>query len=271
MLSSISPFGKKSLVFIASLLAIFVLIFFAKSGPLRSVRDASFGLLRPAARISRSIAESPTAEEAAQIALLEFRMGELKRKNEELESALTFSEGRTQTVSGARILLYARELRDEVLIVDQGTSSGIAKGDYVVTPDGAFVGTIREAGSEIAKIAIASSPEEIFEVQITPRPQAIATTTPSNAPQRSQTPARAIARGIGGRAFFLEFLSVDVVIEEGDFVAVRGERPQDALPIGTITRVDGSATGALQEAHAVMTARPERLERVVIIHSEGTK
>lgn len=234
-------------------------IFFSHLPPVRFVSAVAAEIVMPILRLGAPFTErlrfAYVPEEIAAILkenqslyAAKFESERIREENEELRRALGFSKSVNLELIGADVMLYSQELGDEFLLINQGESKDIARGDIAVTQDGMLVGRVREAGRKFSKIEIASNAGEKFAV-------------------RFLNPAmQAVARGIGARTFAIEFITPDALLIRGDIISLSHEKaPHHSVLIGTIVREPLSGGTALKEAKALLFARPELLDRVFIM------
>lgn len=197
------------------------------------------------ATFSSSASGSGPAEERTQA--LAFTVGELQKENRDLQNALHFKEESGLVLLGARVLLYTKDAGREALIVDQGSTQGVAVGDEVIDEYHIFLGTISEAGNGFAKVEIASNPGTTFEARIAPFDLPI------------------LAQGIGARAFLLKLIPRDVPVRAGDPIALSSDTRFRAFLLGSLADTQSNNAQAFQEAYAVSLAHPENARNIFII------
>ncbi len=179
--------------------------------------------------------------------VLVFELEQLKLENAVLKKALFFKEENKLSLKGARVIFYSQELGKEFLLIDQGKEAGVKLGDLVVDAEQIFMGVVKEAGDGFAKVGIASNPEETFEVEIMP------------------WRVRALAKGLGARAFTIDLLPLDTPLRKGDLVSLLNK--DKFLLLGEIAGEKGVSGSAFKEARAVYLAHPELVREVFILSS----
>ncbi|QQG45149.1 MAG: rod shape-determining protein MreC [Candidatus Sungiibacteriota bacterium] len=241
---------------VAAVILLGLLIFFSNAGFAKSIRMGIVLIFRPLMKISQAVRGTSLklsdkevldlVKENQRLKASLFDAEKLKLENESLKKALGFKETVAPRLRGARVLLHARELGKELLVVDHGENSGIKKGMLVTDSNRMLVGRVFEAGPNIAKISVASNPEEAFEADIIP------------------LRVRTLIKGIGGKTFSLELISADAALRQGDFVMLSGKMP---LLAGEITSIGQTSGSAFKEVRASLLSRPETLQEVFIISS----
>lgn len=263
-------------------------IFFGGTRPVRQARDAVVSFFRPMmfaaggagrwfGRKSESEEVRRLTEENERLTAESFDREKLAHDIEILESALAFRKAEDIGLIGGRVLSYTHELGREILVIDQGASAGVKKGDLVVDGYAALVGEVDDTGGLFSRVAVASNAGVSFPVFLMPAEG-----------------GSMLARGLGARAFSVELIPRSVRITQGDFVARRlpgrGARERAILTASIVGGDPDGAEGALGDLHAgdaeqgianpsrlqrdgfasaraVLIARPETLERVFIIPS----
>jgi len=184
------------------------------------------------------------AENEHQKALV-FELEQLKLENAALKKVLSFKEASKLFLKGARVIFYSRELGKEFLLIDQGKKAGIKAGDLVIDAEQVFIGIVKEAGDGFAKVGVAANPGETFEVEIMPLRM------------------RALAKGLGARAFTIDLLPADTPVRKGDLVGLLNKDKFFLLAeIAGEKEVSGSA---FKEVRAVYLAHPELAREVFIL------
>lgn len=209
------------------------------------------------ARKSASEEVSRLKEENERLTAENFDREKLAQDLETLESAFAFRAAADMALTGARVFFYTRELGREVLVIDQGASAGVKKGDAVIDAHAALVGEVDEAGDDYSRVLVASNAGVAFRASLLPGGGSM------------------LARGLGARTFSLELIPRNLRLREGDFVVRRVTLPgggNHTVPVASVLgdSLAGAAppaqAGGFAQARAVLIARPETLERVFIIH-----
>lgn len=244
---------KKFFSILIALVFLGVFIFFNE---FLGIKSFVFRLMKPFLETVRWVNEfgGPSQEEFKTLArnqqqkALIFELEQLKLENAVLKKALFFKEENKLSLKGARVIFYSQELGKEFLLVDQGKEAGVKVGDLVVDAEQVFAGVIKETSDDFAKVGVASNPGETFEVEIT------------------SLRVKAVAKGLGARAFTIDLLPLDTPLHKGDFVGLLNKGK--FLLLAEITGEKGVSGSAFKEAQAVYLARPE-LAREVFILSSG--
>lgn len=178
-----------------------------------------------------------------------FELEELRSEVKSLKKLLRFSEGRKLELRGAHVLHYGKVFGKEFLILDQGRQNGFGQDLPVLDENGFFVGTLKEVTEDFSKVEIASNPGETFEIEIIP------------------VQVRALAKGIGGRAFGLELVPLDSTIRVGDLVLSFSQYGKNRVPfyLGEITKVEPDINLVFKKAKATLLTKPEGLREVFIV------
>lgn len=243
---------KKVFKMIVALALLGVLIFFNE--PL-GIKNLVFRLTRPLFRVAMWVnglglnqEEVNLREENERLRVNLFELEQLKSENLVLKKALSFKEVSKLSLKGAKVIFYSQESGKEFLIIDQGKEAGIKAGDLVIDEEQVFMGVIKEVGEGFAKVGIAVNFGETFEVEIMP------------------LRIKALARGLGARAFSIELVALDAPLRKGDFVGLLN---RDRLFL--LAEISGEKTvagSAFKEARARFLVHPE-LAREVFILSSG--
>lgn len=228
------------------------LIFFNE---LLGIKNLAFGLIRPLLETVRwvnefgglSQEELKFFEQSERQKTIVFELEQLKSENAVLKKALSFKEENKLSLKGARVIFYSQELGKEFLLIDQGKEAGVKVGDLVVDAEQIFMGMIKEMGNGFAKVGMASNPGETLEVEIT------------------SLRVKALARGLGARAFTIDLLPLDTPLRKGDFVGLLNKGK--FLLLAEIAGEKGVSGNAFKETRALFLARPELAREVFILNS----
>lgn len=177
--------------------------------------------------------------------LLDLRLEEYEKEIQSLRLMLEMKERAKTAVRAADVLWYGTELGREFLIVNRGEDAGVEAGDIAVDARGFLIGTVREVGSDYAKISVSSNLGETYEIDFLP------------------VSAKALARGIGARTLGIELIPADFSIRKGDIILLR-ETGGRLFFLGEIVREEASGGAALKQARAVLLADPSRVTQVLI-------
>lgn len=237
----------------------FGLIFFSRTVPVVFLRSGIISIFRPVFNLASVLGRiagmdgthtddlSRLQDENRRLREIEQEYLMLAEKDAALQKMLGLKEKQRVPLQGSRVLLYGNEFGKEFLLLDEGSAQKIRQGDLVVDARGNFVGIIREAGEQFAKVSVASNPGEAFEVTMAP------------------LGIKALAKGIGNRTFSLELIPDDMPVRSGDFALMSGRLGNANVLTGEVTAVSSSGVGAFQSVSAVLIARPETLDEVFVI------
>lgn len=165
----------------------------------------------------------------------------------ELRRALGFSEAATVPLIGARVVAYGRDALGEMLLLDRAGVT-LVPGAIVVDADGRLVGTVVSSKQREAKVAIASNTGSSFEADV-----------PASG-------ARALLKGLGGRAFAIELIPAGIPVRTGDDVELAmAERRDFSVRAAQVVSVREDRNSAFQDIRGTLAARPEFLLRVFIV------
>ena len=240
-----------------------LLLFFSDTKMGYMVRDTALNGISPVVRAAANIRafmygnagngnsiEDSLFSESTEYMAMTFRIESLARENELLRIMLAFRERSGREWRGFEVRAYSREFGKETLVIAAGFRDGVREGDLVVDEYGLLVGVVREVTDAYAKVSLASNVGETFDVEL----------VPGN--------VRALAKGIGARAFTIQLVPTDAPIRRGDYVAVSSPSlPRNAL-LAEIADIGGGMSVAFHEIKAVLLARPERSRMVLVIPQE---
>lgn len=234
------------------------IIFFRASGPVLLMREGLVRIAEPLAHgasaagrwLARRDEASDMISAHQELEADRILIERLTQENQSLQKALGFKTEINSALKGARVVSFIRELGAESLIVDQGQSDGLKKGDIAVDEYGFLVGEVVEAGNGHAQIAVASNPPASFPAALLPLGVSV------------------LAKGMGSRTFSVRLVPAEAPIRRGDFLmrlvsGIVGSR--HTIPAGIVTDDSPPGQSAFKELHAALLARPEMLERVFLI------
>lgn len=243
--------GKRKVFKIIVALALLgALIFFNE--PL-GVKSFIFRLTRPLFKIAMRVngiglqEEISLREENGRLKAQVFELEQLKLENTALKKVLSFKEASGLSLKGAKVVFYSQESGKEFLLIDQGREAGVKTGDLVIDAEQIFIGTVKEAGDGFSKVGVATNPGETFEVEAT------------------SLKIRALAKGLGARAFSIELLPLDTKLDKGDLVGLINR--DKFLLLAEISGEKVVGGSVFKEARALLVARPELAREVFIISS----
>ena len=174
---------------------------------------------------------------------LEFAVGSLREENGNLKKALAFADSRHMRLMGFPVLTYARDGGKEYLLVNIDKIVSIQEGALALTEQGVVVGKVKEITGFVAKIAVGSDPDELYDTI-------------------GVSGARILARGIGARTFDLEMLSAESPLMLNEFIGISIGSSTDPLLLAKVVHLEENNAKAFQGATAVLIARPELLREV---------
>lgn len=256
-----SLFRKKILVSFIVFVLIAFLVLFRESDAVRGLRSSAMSLFQPLMKVvwwvrnSSGLFRGGLGEEEARRLLEENQrlkasaahLGFLGEENEMLRTALGLKERIGLTLQIAVVRLFSKERGREFLIIDLGRESGIQEGDMVLDGRKIVVGTVEEAGDGFSKVTIAGNVGSAFEVTLIP------------------LEARALARGLGGRAFSVDLVPVGTPLFRGDFITLPLAGVEEPLLLAQVVEAGSGSSAAFQNVRAVMLARPELLRKVLVL------
>ena len=171
-----------------------------------------------------------------------------REENAGLRRVIGFDESRPGRITRARVVLFTREQGREMLLLDRGEEAGIRKDAVVIDDNLLIVGRVWEAGSGFAKVDIASNFDVTWEVEL------------------GTSTVRAVAQGMGARAFSMEYIAVHVPVEKGALISVRVGG--SSLLLGEIAAVRKSDTTTFQDVRGVLLLDPARTSFVNVFSNE---
>lgn len=243
-------FSKNSVKFLAVVTVLAVFILFDKSTPVRGVRNIFLKTFSAISLIGRKDAvetdNSLQDETLRKLRLkeLEFENAFLKKENAELKTALDFKKENRLRLLGAEVTAEFKEFGGEYIIINRGRKDGLEKGKLVIDAKGAVLGKIIEVDDNFSKVSFASNLDETFETVIYP------------------LGIRAIAKGVGAGTIRLEFVPIDAVVKQGDFVFL--SRP-DRLFLGQVVKTRSKQNDLFQDIEAVLLLSADKLKTVFVV------
>ncbi len=244
-------FLKLCLLFGGLLLLTGVIVFFTNAPAGGHIRGALLPALSPvlhAADAASTAVQGFALVSEPEIASSRAEIAVLREKIARLETALELKLETDLPLIAARVLRYDREFGVETLLIDRGAKDGITENAWVIDERRAAIGRILRVEADYASVSIASNPEMLTEVLLV----------------AGQT--RALARGLGARAFAVELLLADATTSIGDFIAVIPDRnPTASFILGSVISQSGESNEGLVEARAILSATPEMQGTVFII------
>ena len=195
------------------------------------------------------------AGEQEAVALLAAQAAALDRENESLRAMLEIKEEEPQALLiSARVWWYGNDAGRESLVIGVGKDRGIRAGDVVTDERRMLVGEVAQVGADFSKVEVASNRGVAFPVSFLP------------------SGGDALARGLGARAFSVELVPESALVRPGDFLVriQRNVRSNGSVFAGRLTAVSGSSALGFQTVQAILLARPDRLDYVLVTAARET-
>jgi rod shape-determining protein MreC len=169
--------------------------------------------------------------------LVEFK--ELRAENERLAAVLRMAPPGGPPTAHARVIGRSSQVDFHVVLLDAGSSAGVAKGMAVATPEG-LVGAIVAVAPNASKAVLLTDPSSRVDVIL----------------QRSRK--RGILFGRGRNVCTLEYLDSEADALEGDLLITSGADGvfPKGLAVGAVAAVNRGDQGAI---HAIVVAPAARL------------
>lgn len=252
---------RKLLSSIGVIALVVIFIFLSRSSPILMLKSGVVWIFRPVLEVVALIGHgfgqgvpSPTGDDSGRLATENERLRQIEQQYQMLQDQdaalrkiVGFKEKQRVLLQGAYVMLYGNEFGKEFLMVDAGVEQKIREGYLVIDNRGSIVGIIREAGSESAKVSIASNPGEAFEVVLAP------------------LNIKALAKGIGNHTFSLELIPDEMPVRSGDFALMPGRLGNSGAAVAEVTRITSSGVGAFQDVQGTLIVHPETLDEVFIV------
>jgi rod shape-determining protein MreC len=171
--------------------------------------------------------------------------------NTRLRKLLEFKEASEQPTVAARIVGKDPSLWFRSVVIDRGSSDGVAKGMPVVTGDG-VVGQVFAVSPNFAKVLLAISPSSAIDVLL----------------QKSRV--RGILKGAGSLTCSLEYVLKTVDVQEGDNVVTAGYGGlfPPGMTVGVVSKVMKQRRGMFLEIEVTPTVDFLTLEDLLVIQKE---
>ena len=198
----------------------------------------------------RLISQTSTGElfqlrvDRVQMRSLEILLSESERENRRLKDLLDFaSQDRAPKVLGTRVIGQAGAPLMQVIQIDQGSHSGIKKGDPVINRLGA-IGQVLLAAKTSSEVLLMSDASSAVDIVV------------------QRTRVRGIMRGLKVHNFDrLQDIQVgDVIVTSG-----LGARFPEGTPVGQIVRLRNHQQGLYTEAEIEPFVDLNRLEEVLVL------
>mgnify|MGYP001187676079 CR=1 FL=1 len=135
------------------------------------------------------------------------------------------------------------------VIIDQGSNSGLTKGDPVVNSEG-IVGQVFAITPNYAKVLLAIAPSSAIDVLL----------------QKSRV--RGILKGNGTLTYRLEYILKTAEVEEGDHVITAGYGGifPTGLPVGIVSKIIKKPRGMFHEIEVTPSVDYQKLEHLLVLH-----
>ena len=172
--------------------------------------------------------------------------------NTRLRKLLEFKEAMAQPTVAARIVGKDPSLWFRSVVLDRGSSDGVAKGMPVVSGDG-VVGQVFTVSPNFSKVLLAISPSSAIDVLL----------------QKSRV--RGILKGTGSLTCSLEYVLKTVDVQEGDQVVTAGYGGlfPPGVPVGVVSKVVKQRRGMFLEIEVTPSVDFLTLEDLLIIQQEA--
>lgn len=172
--------------------------------------------------------------------------------NTRLRKLLEFKEAMTQPTVAARIVGKDPSLWFRSVVIDRGSSDGVAKGMPVVSGDG-VVGQVFTVSPNFSKVLLAISPSSAIDVLL----------------QKSRV--RGILKGAGSVTCSLEYVLKTVAVQEGDQVVTAGYGGlfPPGVPVGVVSKVVKQRRGMFLEIEVTPSVDFLTLEDLLVIQQEA--
>lgn len=172
--------------------------------------------------------------------------------NASLRKLLEFKSRIGQPVIAATIIGKDPSAWFRSVIIDQGTNSGLMKGNPVVSSEG-VVGQIFTISPNYAKVLLAIAPSSAIDVLL----------------QKSRV--RGILKGTGTLTYRLEYILKTAEVEEGEHVVTAGYGGvfPTGLPVGVVSKIIKKPRGMFHEIEVTPSVDYQTLENLLIIEQQN--
>lgn len=171
--------------------------------------------------------------------------------NASFRRLLEFRDGLARPVVAATVIGKDPSVWFRSVIIDQGSKSGIFKGNPVVNSEG-IVGQIFTTSPNFSKVLLAIAPSSAIDVLL----------------QKSRV--RGILKGTGTLTYRLEYILKTVEVEEGDYVVTAGYGGifPTGLPVGVVSKVIKKPRGMFHEIEVTPAVDYQTLEYLLVIEQQ---
>ncbi len=137
------------------------------------------------------------------------------------------------------------------VIIDQGSTKGVAKGSPVVNAEG-VVGQVFTTSPNYAKVLLAIAPSSAIDVML----------------QKSRI--RGMLKGTGELVYKLEYILKTIEVEEGEQVVTAGYGGvfPTGLPVGVVSKVIKKPRGMFHEIEVTPAVNYQTLEHLLVIEQQ---
>ncbi len=171
--------------------------------------------------------------------------------NASFRRLLGFRDRLSQPVVAATVIGKDPSVWFRSIIIDQGSNSGLVKGNPVVNSEG-IVGQIFTTSPNYSKVLLAIAPSSAIDVLL----------------QKSRV--RGILKGTGTLTYRLEYILKTVEVEEGDYVVTAGYGGvfPTGLPVGVVSKVIKKPRGMFHEIEVTPAVDYQTLEYLLVIEQQ---
>ncbi len=253
-------------------LSVLLLTFYIREGdegPIHSVRSVVSTITSPI-RVAGSAVAAPfgaLGNVVANLTASQETLSELQAENEELtarvtelaeaeataerlEALLDLQSAYNLQSTAARIIGYSSDAWSQTVTINKGTSDGLAINMPVANAAG-IIGQIIEVSANTATVRLLTDENSGVSAML------------------QETRAQGMLQGQADGTLLLEYVSVDVDVQEGDVVitsGIGGVYPK-GLPLGTVSSVTSEANALYYTIVVTPAARVENYEEVLVITS----
>ncbi len=169
----------------------------------------------------------------------------IKKENEELKKALDLNLRKEFDLSIARII--AKNLSEDVLLIDKGENSGISSNMPVITSEKVAVGLVNAVYSDFSEVKLISHKDSRFGAEV--------------------KEVEGVIRGQGGFELLLDLIPKDKEITVGDSVVTAGIEKDfpPGLLIGRVSKVLKEDVESIQKAYLEMGFSLDRNSYLFVI------
>lgn len=265
---------RRGIVFLVLLIVSMLLMAFSANPAVREVQNGVSFAFRPIQGalegVARGVASVATAiteidrlrvdnaalhDDNDRLTAENARLEEIRRENESLTALLQLRAGLDyQTAAASVIARESSEFR-RLIVLDKGTSQGLAVGDVAVAKGGALVGRVVEVGPDSAKVVLLTDSESTVIGQLT-----------------TNAATGEVVGQLGGVLVMRQVDSSETVAVGDEVVTagielgggVRSPYPKGLL-IGQVVDIRRDANDVVQTAYLTPAAQLDKLEYVLVI------